>query len=162
MQIRIVHDCRKIFTVVNFEKKFLQDYTDFETNSRLVKYAVENDRLSSSLGNDAFNEFLRLTFKTKGQQLSINACREIFRRDYPIIKEPMLEIAKQLTHGYQMAKQGYYENIYNYDICSSFPSQLANSTPRGAPKEYKSFDELPKSYFYVARLTFMRVKLKKE
>ena len=100
----------------------MQDYGDYETNSKLVNYANENQRLSSSLGNDAFNEFLRLTFKNKGQQLSINACREIFRRDYPIIKDDMLESAKQLTHGFQMAKQGYYENIYNYDIYNNFLS----------------------------------------
>lgn len=160
LQIKVVKDAVKTLRLINFEKKFLQEHQDTETSLKLIKYARENERFSASLGNDAFNEFLSLTFRRKNQRININACRELFRQDYPIIKEPMLETAKAMTSGYQLAKPGLYENIYNYDIVSSYPAQLVNDTPIGAPKEYKSFDEMPKSYFYVVRATFLHVELK--
>lgn len=160
LNIKICHQNGKKFDIVNFEKKFLQEYQDLDTSNLLMKYAKENERNSHSLGVDAFNEFLRLTFKRQGHTLNINACYEVFRRDYPIINEPLLEQAKTLTQGFQFAKKGYYENIYNFDICSAYPAQLINDTPKGEPKEFESLESVPASYFYILKVTFFRVKIK--
>ena len=163
LNIKIIKENEEILTIVNFEKKFLQDFTNYETNKKLLYYAMLNERNSNSLGIDAFNEFLQMHFKVKGHKINLNACKNIFRHtnNYPIIKDPMLEDAKHYVSGFQFIKSGLYENIYNYDICSSFPSQLCNDTPVGLPKtNYKTIEEIPQSYFYVVKFSALDIKLK--
>lgn len=158
LNIKIRHEKSQL-TITNFTKKFLRDFSDYETNKKLLDYSYANNRLASSLGVDAFNEWLQSTFKCKKQIININACRELFRQDYPIIKDDILERAKESTSGYQFAKQGYYNNIYHYDIKSSFPAQYINDTPTGKPREFNSFDEMPPSYFYIVKFTAIDIKL---
>lgn len=150
----------KILYIINFEKKFLQPFSDFETNKTLVDYSISKHRQSLSVGVDAFNEFIQGTYTTKKQQISLMACKTIFRRDYPIIEDSMLERAKEYVSGYQYAKQGHFHNCYNYDIASSFPSQLLNDTPIGELKEYTTLEDVPTSYFYIVKISAFDVKIK--
>lgn len=150
----------KYLTIANFTKKFMQDFGDFETNKKLIDYAMQEERTASSLGRDGFNEWLKSIFKVQGRTLNVNACYTIFRRDYPVIKDSILDTAKEFVTGYQYAKRGYYYNINNYDICSSYPAQLLNDTPKGKPIEYKTIEEIPPTYFYVVKFTAIDIKLK--
>lgn len=150
----------KYLTIANFEKKFMQDFSDFETNKKLIEYAIQQERMASSLGRDSFNEWMRSIFKVQGRTLNINACYTVFRRDYPVIKDSILDTAKEFVSGYQYAKQGYYYNINNYDMCSSYPAQLLNDTPKGKPIDYKTLEDVPPTYFYVVKFTALDIKLK--
>lgn len=160
LQISIVHENKTTLRIVNFEKKFLQPFGTFEENKLLLDYAIKNNRLSSSVGNDAFNEFLHIAFKTKGQELNVNACREIFRRDYPILDDDLLLQAKKHTSGYQFAQRGYYNDIYEYDITSSYPSQLMNDTPKGLPITFERLEDVPSTYFYVIKFSALDIQLR--
>ena len=153
--IRLYRD--KLLIISNFEKKFLREFGDYETNKKLVDYSIFKNRNSSSIGRDAFNEWLQSVFKCKNHTININACMNIFRQDYPVIKNDFLETAKTYTSGYQIAKRGYYHNVYNYDIISSFPSQLLNDTPVGLPREFDSFDNMPTSYWYIVKFTALDI-----
>ena len=126
LQIKIIKANKKHLTIVNFETKFLQPFTTYENNIALVNYAIKKNRVSASLGVDAFNEFLLQAFKSHGQQVkNIHACKEIFRRrDYPIIDNEILNQAKENTSGYQMALQGLYTNIFfvNFELPNVVPT----------------------------------------
>lgn len=150
----------KFLTIANFEKKFVVDFGNYEKNKKLIEYAIAEERTSSSLGRDSFNEWLRTFFKVKKHTINVNACYTIFRRDYPIIKDSMLDTAKEFVTGYQYAQQGYYYNVHNYDICSSYPAQLLNDTPKGKPIEYKTLEEIPPTYFYVVKFTAIDINVK--
>lgn len=149
-----------ILYIINFEKKFLYPFTDYTTNKMLVDYASFKNRKSLAVGVDAFNEFIQGIYTTKKQQISLMACKTIFRRDYPIIEDSMLERAKEFVSGYQYAKQGHFYNCFNYDIASSFPSQLLNDTPIGELKEYPTIENVPTSYFYIVKLSIFDAKIK--
>ena len=160
LQINITHENNKKLHIINFEKKFLQEFGSYENNKLLIDYAIANNRNSTSIGHDAFNEFIKKAFKTKGKEININACREVFRRDYPIIDNDLLLQAKKYTSGYQIAHKGYYNNIYEYDITSSYPSQLVNDTPEGLPIEFKSIEDIPSTYFFIIKFTVFDIKTK--
>lgn len=160
LQINIRHENNKILHIINFEKKFLQEFSTYEENKTLIEYAIKNNRLSNSIGHDAFNEFLKIAFKTKKQELNINACREIFRRDYPILDYDLLTQAKKYTSGYQIAKRGLYNDIYEYDITSSYPSQLVNDTPEGYPILFNDIEDIPTTYFYIIKFTAFDINIK--
>ena len=157
--IHIKHSDNKELRICNFEKKFLIDF-DIKTAESVFAYALSQGRTSYTLGRDAFNEWLQMEFTTKGQRLNINTCNKLFRKDYPILSDPMLDRAKDACSGYQMAIQGYYTNIYNYDISSSYPAQLLNNTPIGQIKEFETLESIPESYFYIVKATFIDVKIK--
>lgn len=157
--IHIKHSNNKELRICNFEKKFLIDF-DIDTAESVFAYSISQCRNSYTLGRDAFNEWLQMEFTTKGQRLNINTCNKLFRKDYPILRDSMLDRAKDACSGYQMAKQGYYKNVYNYDISSSYPAQLMNNTPIGLIKEFETLEAIPESYFYIVKATFIDVKIK--
>lgn len=157
--IDIRHSNNKELRICSFEKKFLIDF-DIETAENLLTYALEQGRTSYTLGRDSFNEWLQMEFITKGQRLNINTCNKLFRKDYPILSDSMLDRAKDACSGYQIAKQGYYTNIFNYDISSSYPAQLLNATPCGPIKEFETLESIPESYFYIVKATFIDTKVK--
>lgn len=157
--IDIRHSNNKELRICSFEKKFLLDF-DIETAEDLLAYAIEQGRTCYTLGRDSFNEWLQMEFTTKGQRLNISTCNKLFRKNYPILHDSMLDRAKDACAGYQMAKQGYYTNIFNYDISSSYPAQLLNSTPCGPIKEFETLESIPESYFYIVKATFIDAKVK--
>lgn len=157
--IRIKHSDSTELRINSFEKKFLIDF-DFNTAQMLFDYSKINLRSSYTLGRDSFNEWLQMTFTTKGQRLNLSTCERLFREDYPVIKDEILERAKSVCSGYQKAQKGYYKNIYNYDISSSYPSQLLNDTPYGPIREFDSIENVPESYFYIVKATFIDIKIK--
>lgn len=153
----------KVLRIANFSAKFNIDFADYEQNKKLIDYANKKDRQSSSLGNDAFNEWIREAFKVKGRTLNINAAKAVFRRDYPILSDSetrILETAKTSVSGFQHVKTGRYKNLYEYDICSSFPSQLINATPKGETLMFDKISDVPNDYFYIVKFTALNVKLK--
>ena len=148
--------------IINFKKKFGVDFGDFKENTKLLEYARNHNRLAKSIGVDAFNEWMQSHFFVKGRKLNVNACWTIFRRrDYPILKNEILDRAKEFTCGYQFSKQGYYENlVFEYDRSSSYPSQLLSETPIGKPIEYSSLEDIPSTYFFIVKLTALDIKIK--
>lgn len=157
--IHIVHKDGEL-TIVDFEKKFGREFGDVDTNMTLLETAEECGRKSYTVGRDSFNEWLKMRFKCKGSMLHLNTCERLFREDYPVFFDEVVERAKESVSGYQVAKKGIYNNAYSYDICSSYPSQLLNDTPVGAPKVYESLEKVPSTYFYVVKFTALDVKIK--
>ena len=154
---------QKTLRIANFSSKFNIDYGEYEENKKLLDYANKKERQSSSLGNDAFNEWIRSAFKVHGRILNINASKAVFRRDYPILTDDetrILETAKANVSGFQHVKTGRYKNLYEYDICSSFPSQLINATPKGETIIFDEISDIPRDYFYIVKFTALNVKLK--
>lgn len=149
-----------IIYLINFEKKFLQPFRDYETNKLLIDFAVNKLRNALSVGTDAFNEFIQGVYFTKHQKLTLSACKVIFRRDYPVIDDEILERAKENVSGYQIANKGHYFNCYNYDISSSYPAQLLNDTPVGELREFENFEDIPQSYFYIVKFSCFDIKTK--
>lgn len=148
--IRIYSD--HLVRLCNYSTKFMQDFNQ-DNAIKLIDYAESKNRTSGSLGADAFNEWLQTRFKAHNQTININACRILFREDYPLIHNPIVDRAKDMTSGYQLAKKGYYNNLYHYDIVSSYPSQLLNDTPVGQPRHYDKLEDVPVSYFYIVKFT---------
>ena len=157
--VQIKHKDATELRISSFEKKFLIDF-NFETAQMLFDYSKNNARSSFTLGRDAFNEWLQLTFTTKGQRLRLSTCERLFREDYPILNDSMLDRAKEACAGYQLAKKGYYKDVFNFDISSSFPAQLLNSTPYGRIREFEKLEDIPESYFYIVKATFIDIKIK--
>ena len=140
---------------VNFKSKFGVEFGTHQQNQELIDYAIEHGRLAYSLGADAYNEFVNMTFN-KGRYQEFVA-HKIMREDnhYPIFEydNALLE-AKEHIAGYQMCKQGTYNNLYEYDISSSYPAQLLCDTPIGTPKYYETLEEIPTSYFKVITFSY--------
>ena len=145
-------------TFYNFKKKFGINFKDYKTNKLLLDYAEENHRNFASLGADAYNEFIHTLFRPKKDP---NANKKLMRDDFPILKDKMLEKAKKFCAGYQFYKKGDYNNVYNYDQASAFPSQLLNRTPTGSPKkDIKSLEQIPTNYWYCVDIIYFNLKLK--
>lgn len=145
-------------TFYNFKKKFGVSFKDYKTNKKLLDYAIENHRTLASLGADAYNEFLHTIFRPKKDA---GANKKLMREDYPILKDKMLEKAKKYCAGYQFYLKGDYNNVYNYDQASAFPSQLLTRTPTGSPKkDIKTLDKVPNNYWYCVDIIYFNLKLK--
>lgn len=143
---------------INFDKKFGVEFADYDQNKMLVDYAEETHRTGNSLGADAYNEFAITIWGVKKDNV-IN--RQLMRRDYPIINNDTLNLAKRYTSGLQLFCKGKYTNVYHYDQQSAYPAQLLNNTPIGAPiKSYKNIENIPKLYWYVVKFAFFNLKLK--
>lgn len=163
LEITIRNEKGKYTRIVNFAKKFNTEFSDLETNQKLLAYAEQKDRHSITLGNDAFQEWLRYCFKVRHRTLNVNACRSVFRREYPVLSDSetnICETAKNYVAGFQYVKTGRFQNLYYYDICSSFPAQLLNATPKGAPIKLNSVSEVKPNYFYIVKFTSIGTKLK--
>lgn len=147
----------KKITLFNFEKKFGVEFSSFEQNQKLIDYAHDHFRVATSLGSDAYNEFLHTIFRPKKNP---NANKKLMRTDFPILKERILEKAKEYVCGFQYFESGKYKNVVDYDQSSAYPSQLLGATPTGSPVDIKSFDKIPRNYWYVARVFYMNIELK--
>ena len=146
----------KTIIFVDFKTKFGVEFSDIlEENKILLDFAIEHHRESNSLGTDAFNEFLH-TFLYAN---NIKA-RELMRENYPVLHTPELDECKQYVNGYQYIKKGYYNNIYSYDITSSYPAQLYNNTPIGKPIKFFNLEDIPESYFYVVKFCYFNLQPK--
>lgn len=139
----------------NFKNKYNQEW-DADTYDILIKYSQLKGRDASSIGMCAFNELLTTTFKAHGQNLPVPACKTIFRRDYPILHDEILDEAKKYTQGYQLARSGEYYDTYEYDISGSYPAQLQGDTPMGAPRDYATIDDVPDTYWYIVKCNVIR------
>ena len=139
---------------VNFKSKFGVEFGNYNENKELIDYAIAHNRVGYSLGKDAYNEFVTGLFNTRYNEFTAH---QIMRADnhFPIFKysTELLE-AKNNVSGYQMCKQGTYQNIFEYDISSSYPAQLLCNTPTGLPKLYNNLNDIPETYFKVITFTY--------
>lgn len=157
--IKIKHEQGEL-RLIDFEKKFLRPFGDRDSNRRLLSYAESTGRSCYTVGRDSFNEWLQMRFRAKGQRLNVKTCERLFREDYPVFEDSVVTRAKDSVSGYQYAQKGFYQNVYSYDICSSFPSQLLNDTPTGLPVKYDRLENVPETYFYVVKFTAMDIEVK--
>lgn len=163
LEITIRNEHGKYTRIVNFAKKFNTQFSDLATNTKLLEYAKQKERNSITLGNDAFQEWLRYCFKVRKRTLNVNACRSVFRREYPVLSDSqtnICETAKNYVAGFQYVKTGRFHNLYYYDICSSFPAQLMNATPKDAPIVLDSVSQVKENYFYIVKFTAIGIKIK--
>ena len=147
--------------LINFHSKFGIEFADPEQNIKLVNYALKKNRNRISLGADAFNEFISYQLPTSRYKEFV--AHKIIRNNehYPILEElKELEEAKLYLAGYQTCKTGTFENIVEYDISSSYASQLLNDTPVGIPKYYINIEDVPRSYFKVINFSYWNINLK--
>lgn len=145
-------------TLYNFEKKFGVEFGEFEENQKLIDYAHEHNRNATSIGADAYNEFIHTIFRPKKNP---NANKKLMRVDFPILNNKLLEKAKKYVCGFQFYTKGNFENVIDYDQSSAYPSQLLCSTPTGAPvSDIKDFNKIPRNYWFVAKVFYMNIELK--
>lgn len=140
---------------VNFKCKFGLEYLDDQTNWELIEYATEHGRNGCSLGADAYNEFIQ-TLLPPTRYMDFVAHKIMRNGDhYPIFKYniDLLE-AKENVAGFQFCKAGDYQDLFEYDISSSYPSNLLTDMPRGLPKMYKTLEEVPSTYFKIVKFTY--------
>lgn len=152
VKVKNEHGTNIIF--VNFKSKFGVDFGTEKENQELIKYAIKKGRTGCSLGGDAFREFVKTQFNPK-RYLEFVA-HKLIREDsnYPIFEysSALLE-AKENVSGYQMSIAGTYQNIYDYDLESSYPAQLLCDMPKGLPKIYTNIEDVPSTYFKI--ITFV-------
>lgn len=155
--VAVMLECKIMF--ISFGAKFGIDFRkEYAENLELLEYAHERGRTASSVGSDAYNEFLSTLFRPKEKA---TANRQAMRDSYPIIKltDELLQ-AKELCAGYQYVQQGRYSKAYNYDQASAYPAQLIGSTPTGKPYIFKKLNQIPKSYFYLVTFYYFDLKVK--
>ena len=144
-----------IVKFINFASKFGVDYSDYATNLKLLNYAKDNGRNCSSLGADAFNEFVRTKF------FNLLAGIKILREDenFPMIEYDILNECKKNVAGYQYCKKGRYNNVFSYDITSSYPANMYSDMPTGKGRYFDNIEDVPSSYFYVVKFCYLTAKL---
>ena len=142
--------------IINCSAKFGVEYGSIDENNKILNYALEHGRDKDSIGADAYNEFLLTIFRPKA---NANANAKLMRETYPILKIPEFETCKTNVAGYQFCIQGDYNNVYNYDIVSSYPSQLLCDTPEGYPTEYDTLEAVPNTHFKIIKFLFKNKKL---
>lgn len=146
---------------INFKSKFGVEFGTDAENQELIEYAKKKGRLACSLGADAYNEFIRTILHPNRYNDYI--AHQIMRQEdhYPIFAytNELLE-AKEHVSGYQMSIAGTYNNLIEYDLESSYPSQLLCDTPCGMPKYYDCIEDVPSTYFKVITFSFFNCQLK--
>lgn len=146
------------FLFVNFTSKFGVEFSDdSKENWLLVDYAKKHHRTRISIGADAYNDFLLTIFTVKED----NANHKLIRETFPIIEhDSLLETAKKNVAGFQMCKRGMFHNIFDYDISSSYASNILNDIPVGTPMYFDAIEDVPKTYFKVIKFAYYNCKLK--
>lgn len=144
---------------VNFKSKFGVEFSDnLSSNWKLIDYAIAKGREKISLGADAYNEFLLTIFKPKPEE---NANHKLMRENFPIFEyDLMLTEAKRNVAGFQFVKKGWFENVFEYDISSSYPASALGLTPTGLPFYFSKFEDCPKSYFKIIKFTYYNLQKK--
>lgn len=150
---------KKKIVFVNYEKKFGVEFSeDSKENWLLIDYAMKHHRTRISIGADAYNEFLLTIFRHKDND---NANHKLMRETFPVLEhDSMLEEAKRNVAGFQMCKRGMFNNVYDYDISSSYASNILNDTPCGLPYYFDALENVPKTYFKIIKFTYYNCKLK--
>lgn len=141
---------------INFKSKFGIEYND-EYATDLILYAQKKDRMRMSLGSDAYTDFLKTIFYRS--QDAFAGAKKI-RETFPELDLKVLKYAKENVSGYQFFKPGIYNNIYEYDITSSYCAQLLNNHPVKMPHIYKNIEEVPHNYFKIIKFTYYDLEVK--
>lgn len=141
---------------INFKSKFGMEYLPHDERYEILAYAIDKGREGKSLGSDAYSEFLTYMLGSKEKFANF----KIARKDYPVLTNDFLKVAKQNVSAYQYYEAGTYDLLWYYDIISSYPSHLLCDTPYGDFKRYESIEAVPKNYYYYVTFDYWKLNVK--
>ncbi len=147
--IKIYNTDKKVLILCSYENKFMQDFENFEIANALELMDIEKQ---TTCTKDAKKQFMA----TITRQKNYFAQTRIFDKIFPQFDDKEFfynNACKKSVCALFYCNVGEFENIYSYDIKSSFPSRVyGDFFPNGEGRYFDDIKKVPYNKWYVCKI----------
>lgn len=155
--IKLYNTDKKVLILCSYENKFMQEFENFSISNALELMDIEKQ---TTCTKDAKKQFL----STITRQKNYFAQSKIFDKIFPQFERKEFfynNSCKKSVAALFYNEIGEFDNVYSYDIKSSFPSRVyGDFFPTGLGTFFDDIKKVPKNKWYICKLHIYSFKVK--